>query len=66
MKKTLGWGYKLSKESLDKAFYFFGGLDSLHKTKKGALKEIEQAKKYKQIPHGAKPKVFKVIIETQE
>lgn len=66
MKKTLGYGFKLSSESFLKAIgsYYHGG--DFVKSKKEVLAEIKQAKKNGDIPKNSKAKVFRVVVETQE
>lgn len=65
-KKTLGYGFLLAGESFIKALgaYYDGG--SFVKSKKEVLKEIKEAKARGDISRWAKPKVFKVTVETQE
>lgn len=62
MKKTLGYGFKLSSESFDDAIKLYCGtfLDSKREVKK----EIKNAIKNKDIPKTSKPKIFRVIVET--
>lgn len=67
MKKVLGYGYKLEKESIENALlHYHPNLECLHKTKKGCLETIEEDKLYNNIRKNAKPKIFKVIVEVEE
>jgi hypothetical protein len=62
MKKTLGYGFKLSTESIEQSMFMYYNGGYLQ-TKKEVVKEIKKAKKDKDIPKNAKPKIFKVVVE---
>ena len=63
MKKTLGYGYKLSSESLEEGLSYFSP-NSLCKTKKEVLIQIGRNKIYGTYPKNVKFTIFKVVIET--
>lgn len=67
MKKTLGYGYKLARESLNKAMSHYGPIEGeehgFHKTKEEVEKAIQFDKKEGSISKKAKPQVFKVVVE---
>lgn len=68
MKKTIGWRYRLSNESLKSAMDLYGGFDFLpkSKSKRDVYKEIAEAIREGLIPKIAKPIIFKVTIEDCE
>lgn len=64
MKKTLGYGYKLSNESIDYALSFYvKDLELLHTSKEKVEKVVREAKKIGMISKNSKPKIFKVVVE---
>lgn len=64
MKKTIGYGYKLSSESITHALNFYSE-GWLAKTKREVLIHIQNDKDMGDIPKNAKPKIFKVVVETE-
>lgn len=62
MKKTLGYGFKLAKESLNQAMFMYNNGGYLN-TKKEVIEEIKKAKKDGDIPKTAKPRIFKLTVE---
>lgn len=66
MKKTLGYGYKLSNESLQQVMQDYYPFDSLAKSKREILAHIKQDGVNGDIPSNAKPKVFKVVVECED
>lgn len=65
MKKTLGYGFKLSSESFSKALSFYDE-NSLRKSRKAVEKDIEQSKKEGWIGKTARPKIFKIVVESEK
>ena len=65
MKKVIGYGYKLSKESNIKAIadYAKSGELSLDKSRKETLKAIKEGKWLGYISKNSRPKIFKVTVE---
>lgn len=65
MKKTLGYGYRLSSESLFKALSYYTE-NTLHKSKKEVEKQIRDDKNVHEIiDKKCKTKIFKVTVEEQ-
>lgn len=65
MKKVLGYGFKLSQESIKDALahYDIQSQFGLCKTKKEVVKDIAKGKADGDIPKSARPKIFKVVVE---
>ena len=65
MKKTLGYGFKMGRETIIEAvaLYRHGGL---LKSVREVKKEIKEAKAQGDISKTAKCKVFKVVVEIKE
>lgn len=67
MKKTIGYGYKLSCESLELALSYYGPTDGeiygFHRTKKELLKAIKKDRSFGGLPKSARPRIFKVVVE---
>jgi hypothetical protein len=69
MKKTLGYGYKLSDESLVSALQWYGTpetLEYLLRTKKEVKKQVKFDRNRGLFHKNAKPRIFKVVIEVSE
>ena len=64
MKKTIGYGFKLSGESMGHALKIYEGM--FMKTKKEVQHDIRQAKKIGEISKNARPRIFKVVMELQK
>ena len=60
--KIIGYGYKLSNETVDEAIRIYGGFDCLSKSKRVVIAEIKKDKG-ETISKQSKPKIFKVVIE---
>jgi hypothetical protein len=62
MKKTLGYGFKLSSESFDQALRLYTP-GQWCRNKKEVLADIKIGQQSGDIPKSAKPKIFKVTVE---
>lgn len=65
MKKTLGYGWKLSGESLENAIHYFLP-DQWLSNKKEVCDDIKKARQNRDISKNSKPKVFKVVVECED
>jgi hypothetical protein len=64
MKKTLGYGYKLSSQTLTDAVSMFLPIpEQAYARKQDVLAAISQEKAMGRIPMNAKTKIFKVVVE---
>lgn len=64
MKLILGYGYKLSNESIKKVIsHYYSGLDGLNRTKSAVIKMFNNDKISGEISKNAKLKIFKVTVE---
>jgi hypothetical protein len=65
-KKILGYGFKLSSESVRDALNYYDlSIKFLCKTRKQTLMDIKKAKEDGCINKTAKPRVFKVVVEIE-
>ena len=62
MKKTLGYFYKRTDESIAQALQIYGSF-CLASSEKEILKDIQRTKKTGAISEREKPKVFRVTVE---
>ena len=63
MKKTLGYFFKESKDTIEKALRHYTHGGTYDKTKEETVLFIDALKDYGYIRKNAKPKVFRVIVE---
>ena len=65
MKKTLGYGYKLSRESLNDLQLAYDNWKSLKKTPLQVKRAIKRDKRDCIISERTNPKIFKIVIEIE-
>lgn len=64
MKKTIGYGFKLASESLEKAMKVYTSGDGYSDTLNEAKEDYERAVDRGDLPANSKATFFKVVVET--
>ena len=65
MKKTIGYGFKLPRESIEQAVATYGRVGEFSKNRKEALEDIKRGKETGSLSKTCRPKIFKVIVEVE-
>ena len=60
-RSVLGYGFKLSKESVQTALSMYDG--DYRPSPKAVLKEIEHARREEYIGKASKPRIFRIVVE---